>query len=448
MPLLTNAAAISIALGSVAAHGQPCPPAFELLRYEERYACLAGEPQTGWAGLKHIPTGARGHLTLGGTLRGRVTVVSDDVFGAARTSGDADWQQRAGAFADWRLGGGWRVFAGLFSAVETGVPGPASPRDENELALQQAFLDMPLSDATVRLGRQELAFGSQRLISVRDGDNVRARFDGVRVTAHVAGWTLDALAAFPTRIETGVFDDGVDTDRGLWGLYARRKGDGLALYYLGYREEGARFVQGRGDETRHSLGVRWRASGGGWDGEVEAIAQAGRFAGGAVRAGAVFAAAGYTADLAWSPRLALSGHAASGDGDAGDADLSAFNALFPTDTFFSQAGLFGPRNLLSLQPSITVEPAPDLRFTADLNLLWRAGLADGVYDPLGTIVRRPQGSDARFVHAAASALLSWQLNRFVLVNAAYTHAWAGGFIADTGPSQSLDFLELTLDVVF
>jgi len=72
---------------------------------------------------------------------------------------------------------------------------------------------------TVRTGRQELAFGSQRLVSLRDAPNLRRTFDGARTTLRWNGWQLDAFATRPVRLKTGVFDDDPDPHAKFWGLY-------------------------------------------------------------------------------------------------------------------------------------------------------------------------------------------------------------------------------------
>src|SRR5262245_64286182 len=65
-------------------------------------------------------------------------------------------------------------------------PLPRYPRnvvDENTLDVHQGFLDVALlrprdnASLILRAGRQELAFGSARLVSLREGTNVPLSFD-------------------------------------------------------------------------------------------------------------------------------------------------------------------------------------------------------------------------------------------------------------------------------
>jgi len=69
----------------------------------------------------------------------------------------------------------------------------------------------------VRVGRQELQFGSSRLVSVRDL-NVRQSFDAVRGTVARAAWRLDGFASWPVTTRPNALDDATDGARRLWGV--------------------------------------------------------------------------------------------------------------------------------------------------------------------------------------------------------------------------------------
>jgi len=78
-----------------------------------------------------------------------------------------------------------RFFGQLKSNLESGRTGGPRPTDRDELDVHQGFVDLapppdPQYGLTLRTGRQELAYGSQRIISVREGPNVRQSFDAVR----------------------------------------------------------------------------------------------------------------------------------------------------------------------------------------------------------------------------------------------------------------------------
>jgi hypothetical protein len=362
---------------------------------------------------------------------------------------------------DLHLGPHLRLFGQLYSALEDGRAGPPSPSDENRLDLQQGFLDLstPLgvgASATLRVGRQELRYGSARLVDVREGPNVRRKFDGGRARIEVGGWQVDGIAVRPSLIEPGVFDDRTNNAQALWGAYAVARsplwlpfGSSLDLYYLGYSEEEARFDQGTAQETRHTVGLRLWGERSGWDWNWELIYQFGRFDRGDIRAWSVASVTGYTArDAPWSPRLGLSANIASGDRDPADRDLQTFNPLFPRGNYFSELALLGPRNFFNLHPALTVQPTERLSLTADVDFFWRLEHADRIYSPSGRLLRSGRGSKARYVSTEFSLNATWQIDPNLSLTGIYAHSFPGVFVKQTGPAKDIDFLEITLTAQF
>ena len=83
-----------------------------------------------------------------------------------------------------------------------------------------------------------MAFGSGRVVDLREGPNVPLSFDGVRPSWKSPKWPLDGFATRPVQNEPGVFDDPPQHDFAFWGLYATHALDqtqrkALDFYYLG-----------------------------------------------------------------------------------------------------------------------------------------------------------------------------------------------------------------------
>ena len=104
-----------------------------------------------------------------------------------------------------------------------------------------------------------------RLIDVRDGVNLRLSFDAARLLLHAGDWEVDGWWSKPVLNQPGVFDDEPNPARSFWGVYAVHplpllpQGN-IDLYYLGFENEDAVYVQGRAT----SCGIRSaRGSGGG-----------------------------------------------------------------------------------------------------------------------------------------------------------------------------------------
>jgi hypothetical protein len=454
--LLAGFASLALPPPGVAA--DVTPPPFEKLRYDEDYAWLR-DPSRRSGPLdrfKFIPLSAGGdvHLSIGGEVRERYEFTDDPAWGDDPQDRRGVFLQRYILHGEMQAGERVRLFAQLFSALADGRAGGPSPVDENELKVENAFLDLmfPLAKdrrLTVRGGRQEAAYGSGRIVDVREGPNVRRTFDGGRLLLTLPAWRVDLLALRPAEDDPGVFGDGTDRTRALWGIYAaghpgRLPAGSLDLYYLGYRDEGGRFAQGTAEETRHSLGVRLWGEAGGWDWNGEALWQWGSFGRGEIRAWTVASLIGYTwHDAPLKPRAGLSANVASGDRDPDDPDLQTFNPLFPRGNYFSELALLGPRNFWNFAPSLVLHPADGVSLTTDLNFFWRLRTADGIYAPSGRLLRQGIGTDERFVGSTLSLTAEWQVNRHLALTAIYSHFFPGDFIRATGSAEDIDFHEFT-----
>jgi hypothetical protein len=433
------------------------------LRFDDNYSCFrdpgnrSGFPED----IKLIPLDQdkQTFLNIGGEMRQRYEYTHDPLFGADPQDEAGVWLQRYTLHGDLHLGPHLRVFSQLSSALETGRSGGPSPVDENELALQNAFIDLKLplgpdAGLTLRGGRQELQFGSGRLVDVREGPNVRRTFDAARAIVDLPGWRVDVVAGQPRLPRPGVFDDEGNRDQALWGIYAvTGEGSlpfgGFDLYYFGFQDDAGTFAQGTARERRHSIGARFHGAESGWDWKWEAIYQSGKFGDGDISAWTVATDTGLTFEhRPWQPRIAFSANIASGDRDAADPDLGTFNPIFPRGNYFSEAAVLGPRNFFNIHPFVTVRPTEDWSLTADMNFFWRLETNDGVYAPSGQLIRGPSGSDERFVGSAVSITSEYALAENLNFTAIYTHFFAGDFIRETGPSEDIDFFELTLQFKF
>src|SRR5258708_2188897 len=102
--------------------------------------------------------------------------------------------------SDWHLGPHFRAFVQLKSGLESSRAGGPRPIDEKKLDFEAAFFEARTSGKNwiaLRVGRQELNYGSGRLISVREGPNVRQSFDGFKVMSTIGSCEGEALPERP-----------------------------------------------------------------------------------------------------------------------------------------------------------------------------------------------------------------------------------------------------------
>src|SRR5579859_6430699 len=241
---------------------------YNLLRENDDWSFLADPSLRSdfWDPIKYIPLGCEAcYVSLGGEIREAFEQVGNDNWGKQRYM-NAFLLQRYMLQSDWHMGNNFRVFVQLKSGLEDFRAGGPRPIDEKKLDFEAAFLEVGNTHkrnwAVLRVGRQELNYGSGRLVSVREGPNVRQSFDGVKIRSKAGTWNVDAWAVRPDLDKPGFFNNAPDHKTAFWGVYATRpvrRGVAFDGYYLGIDRKRGTFERGTATELRHSVGARlWR----------------------------------------------------------------------------------------------------------------------------------------------------------------------------------------------
>ena len=432
----------------------PSPPPFQKLRYDESYEYLRDPSRRSdyLDAIKFIPLNTNGdwHLTLGGEIRERYEHYQNNLWGRGPQDDNGYLLQRYMVHADGHFGENFRIFTQFKSGLEDGRNGGPRPTDRDDFDLHQAFFDVrvPWSETdslTFRAGRQELAYGSSRLISFREEPNVRRSFDGMKAILKVNGWQVDAFAVKPVRTKTGVFDDDPDPDQDFWGLYAVTPvswlpGGNVDLYYLGLDRKNASFDQGTAHELRHSIGTRIWGHKAGWDYNLEFVYQFGSFGSGDIQAWTAASDVGFTfANTLFEPRLGLKANVTSGDDNPSNRNLQTFNPLFPRGAYFGEPALIGPANHIDVHPQLELVLLRNLTLIVNWDCFWRESTHDGIYGPAVNLIQTGKTSDARYVGNQAEAMLEWHVDRHLTFTADYAHFFAGDFLKETTPGKDADY---------
>ncbi len=407
-----------------------------------------GVAAAGLAALLGDGCGSSPELTGRGRIREQFEHYTNREFGFDPPHSDSYVLQRVqlGGRAQWEEG--LALDAELVSALALGKEGEISPLDEDRLGVQKAMVDWtPDTGLRLRGGRQELAFGRGRLVSYREGPNVRLAFDGLRFSeGDLAGdgSRLDVFGLAPVRSDTGVFDDDLSTDELFWGVHQRfaaTDGPAFEVYYLGRARDGSRVVEAAGSvEIRHSFGARFDGRLGPFDADLEAVWQLGETDDVAIRAWTVSAV--LEAPLTGTrltPGIRLD--AISGDEGPGDDVNQTFDALYPNNSYFNEAAIFAPANLLDANPNLRIDLTDDLRLFAMWDFLWRFSTDDAVYVPPGVASIPGAASDARFIGHSISLALTWELCPKWTFDAAFTHLEAGPVVRD-GNGDDVDYFAM------
>lgn len=395
--------------------------------------------------LKNIPLSSDGsiYVDLGGQLRIRPEFSRNPVFGLAAPERNDGLLIRSFLSADFHLGPYARTFIELGSGLApiwNGAP-PATQLDRFDLMQGYGELMLPVDGGhvMVRAGRQEMSFGSSRLVSVRESPNIRRAFDGVRAAWIVSpDARVDTFLMRPVSPQSGVFDDQSDPSQAFWGVYATSPVPGIPtlktdLYYLGLDRDSAKFAQGVADEHRHTVGARLFGKANDFDWNVEGAYQFGRFGRADISAWSVSAELGYTFHNApFSPRVGLNADAISGDRNLNDGSLGTFNPMFPKLPYFSEANLFAPANLIDIQPNLTVTPVKNVSLTIGWNPIWKESEADAYYGPAITPVAATAGGAGRYLGQQVSTTLAWKATNHLSFGGTYVSYTPGKRIREAG----------------
>lgn len=392
-------------------------------------------------------------LQLGGSFREQVEHVSDDSLGTGG-SGDTVAQHRLLVNFDLQPRLDLRAFVELGAYGQNGRNGGSSPVDASDPDLHQGYVEWRPSDGAVQLaaGRREWTLGSGRLVSMRDGPNIRRAFDGARLDARLGDGAIRALWGRPVDNRDGAFDDHTDEGQRLAGVQLEwQPASGLTaeLYGLDYARDAARFATGAGEEDRRSWGVRLYGTAGPVKLNTEAVWQTGDWRGERICAWTLANDFGWQLEgVAGTPRLGLKADLASGDSDPADGRLETFNALYPNPSYFSDAALIAPANLIDVQPNVSVSLAPDLDLYLGWNLLWKHRRADAVYTtpvPLTPVAGSPGREGAIGQQLQLSG--QWTGGQHLRVEASYVRFEPGDALSGL-QDRAIDFLQLVFTLSY
>jgi hypothetical protein len=468
-----RAALLLLALAAPSALRAAEPPRVETLRFEEDWSDVDSiDPPV--PPYKHMDLDPGGEIWagLGGELRSRAQAWrhywltdQDDAFGEGRMRLYADLH-----FVD-RL----RLYSEVLSALafERDLPG-GDDAETDEITLQNAFLELRFAAAAhrglrLRAGRQELAFGSERLIGPADFRNAgRRTFDGVALAWQASEVALTGFLVFPVEVradrQNKVQDDPFI---GLWLTHADAAG-GLVVdvYAMGLRSaDGAPLPDPYAGlafdvhDRRYTAGSRVRLERAGAELELEGGYQWGRrhvdtppgvdLVPGEGPISAWFATLELGRRLERfepEPRFFVGADYASGGRSL--LDPHTFDAPFPSEhRFLGDADLIGRANIVDLHGGMEFGAGPTVELGAEVHGFWRASEDEALYTPAGRIVRLPV-EGARFLGVEVDLRLRWLLPGSWALALGYAHLFPGSFVEASGPDVNLDFTYAELTLTF
>lgn len=430
------------------------------MRYDEDYGYLQDSSRNLYERIKYIPLSANKmvYASVGGEARLEYVDFNNEDWGRLNIGRNNFVLQRYDLHTDVHLGSRFRVFAQLRSAFQDGSKTGSSPVDEDHLNIQNLFFDAHVyqtdeKTVIIRIGRQEINYGSGRLISVGEGPNARLYFTGGKLMYKSKNLLADAFVMMADTTYPGMFNNKPARQVNLWGGYGTiiiPKHGNLDLYYIGINRDNEVFEEGIAKEVRHTAGFRFWKNGGGFIYNFEGAYQFGSFGNGKVNAWTASADIGYSFEnTLFKPTINLRHDYISGDKKAGDGSLQTFNPLYPRGGYLGFSPQTGPVNLIDIHPYGTLDLLPYLKFQADMVFNMRYSLNDGVYRPSGRYNLAGSQSDKRYIGTSYLANFSYTYNNYISLAWGIQYFKTGAFINDIIPnSKDGLFFNIQLGLMF
>lgn len=353
----------------------------------------------------------------------------------------------------------FRVFVEYLDAASVGEELTPLPIEENRSELLNAFVDLKLGEpggkgAYLRVGRQELLLGSQRLISPLDWANTRRTFQGVRAFHQGDQFDVDFFWVQPV-VPFGNRFDSVDNDvnlAGAWFTYRPKKGTFVDLYYLFLDNTTpnappsplAAAGTKLGAQHFSTVGFRYAGDRDGrylWD--VEAMYQFGERGAQTISAGAVTTGAGYRfAETRMAPQLWLYYDYASGDRNPGSGTtFSTFNQIFPFGHYYlGFLDAVGRQNIHDVNAQFVFYPTPWITCLLQGHHYQLASARAGLFNAAGILTRiDPTGQAGTQVGNELDLLVNFHLDAHQDLLLGYSRLFPGRYIRETGSGATPDF---------
>jgi hypothetical protein len=375
--------------------------------------------------LKYMPWGndAQHYASLGFEYRTEYEYFDNWMFGAGPQDHNGYVMIRVMPHVDLHSGPDLRFFTELeFDYILDRNGGPRPDIDEDRGDFHQGFLEVGSHvshehGTSLRLGRQEVVFGTGRLFDNNEGPNVKLSFDGGRLITQTERFRWDNFVVKPVINNVGFFDDVPKHGQTAWGSYLTaplpiiRQGQ-IDLYYLGLATAPATYNRGTANEVRHTIGTRFfRAPDKGPDYNWELNYQLGSFGVDRVRAWSISTETGYTfSHTRFHPRPLLRVDAYSGDRNASGNTLGTYNPYFPRGAYFTPKAVpfLGNQNLIDFHPVVQFLARQNITGEIGWNWYWRESSQDGVYAfGSGVLIDPANSNHQRFLGYQGDMELRW-----------------------------------------
>ncbi len=344
----------------------------------------------------------------------------------------------------------------IFFKLNAAGQNPYINRTDLRLAFTE-FGDVAKSPVALRVGRQELAYGDERILGAANWGNVARTFDAAKLILRKGAWQADIVSAAVVvpalrGISHHVSGNNLHMIYGKWTnplpkttiepYLIWRIGMGDALQGILHQD---RWVSGVRVVGQLPLHVDYTS---------EWIMQRGQvknqFGLESISAFAQHTVVRHTlADLKWRPRLVGEFNYASGDRSPGNGRSGTFDQMYPTPhEKYGLADQVGWQNISHLSAGLEANPKKQLLLKALVHDWRLAQGRDGLYAANGALSFRDlSGRSGRDVGREVDLIAQYNWGaRYV--GGGFGHFFAGDFIRAQSPGAGMNYLYLNVGYSF
>lgn len=323
--------------------------------------------------------------------------------------------------------------------------------------LRQGYLDFHERPGGVPIeiiaGRQELKFGSERIIGISDWTNNSRSWDGFDARIgdknRIDIFSTSVVAVHPTSLDkhgAGLNFHGAYGSITTWIPKVH-----LSPYVLVHTARGVTSNQGiKGNEIETTFGAEIEGSlPTHFDYEANASLQRGSYSNNSIHAGQTFDKLSYTlAKVPWTPRLGGEFDYATGNNNANANVIATYDQSYPSNhNAFGLVDLFGYQNIRQERINLDLGPSKNFTMLFQGGFLDLAQKNDSIYSGSGSVTLKPPtgGFATTSLGQEFDASAKYVFHDHFVANIGVGHLFPGEVLVDNkhGAAETIGYFSLT-----
>tara|TARA_R110002051_G_scaffold75791_1_gene137783 strand:+ start:12833 stop:14218 length:1386 start_codon:yes stop_codon:yes gene_type:complete len=425
---------------------------FHLLGQDDNMSFLSDqEDKTAYESMKWIDLKNQNSISFGGGYRFQIESFINANFSNQQNQDNIWYLNRLMFHSLVKLGSKFEFYGELNSSTAINKS-DISPVDKDVLSVNQAFIKYTFNpNWSVLVGRENLRFGTRRLVDIREGPNVRRSFDVTRLNYSGPKTSISAFFSIPVKPKPEVFDNSyLKFDEIFTGFYAT-KNLSTSLNFDSYgfyqKDDNVTYNVGTANEKRYSFGTRFFGTINKFSYNNEVVYQFGSFGNLAIQAFTISVLGEYTFDfISDKTVLGLKTEVISGDKNPNDTTLNTFDALYPRGAYFGRVAKFGPSNLIDAHPYLNFNKR-NYYFELDYDAFWRYAVSDGVYGA-ALLLDFPSTNHNPFIGQQIGTLMGCNINNHLNIEFETNIIFPGDFLKTNKLTSTLFHAVMTAEFKF